>query len=288
MRWDIQTVLSGSMTEHFKKARFAAWLGVVGHILLALLKGMIAWLASSKALLADAIHSVSDAAGQAAFLIGIKAAWPANGNQANGQDKAESIASIVIASVFVLAGFELGKNAIVSMVQGVHAIPHWYALAAVVIVIFLKEAMYRYKYRLGKKMSSQSLIASALEHRSDVYSSIAALTGIAGALLGQYFQLHALYNMDSLAGLFIAFLIVRRGYILALKAVHIRLDHGLTEEDSAELMQTVQKVRGVIEVDELRAREQGHYVIVDLKISVNPHITVMEGHDIAKAVKYQL
>jgi divalent metal cation (Fe/Co/Zn/Cd) transporter len=73
-----------------------------------------------------------------------------------------------------------------------------------------------------------------------------------------------------------------------MEAIHNTMDHVMHPEDSRELIQAVRSVNGVIDVDDLRARELGHYVVVDLKISVNPHISVQEGHDIAKQSKQKL
>jgi divalent metal cation (Fe/Co/Zn/Cd) transporter len=78
------------------------------------------------------------------------------------------------------------------------------------------------------------------------------------------------------------------GYKLIMESIHDTMDHVLHHEEADELLKAVQRVPGVIAVDSLRAREHGHYVIVDVKISVNPRISVMDGHDIAKHVKHML
>jgi cation diffusion facilitator family transporter len=152
----------------------------------------------------------------------------------------------------------------------------------------VKEAMFQYKFRLGTNLKSQALIANAWEHRSDVYSSLAALAGVGGAMLGSVLGIPWLYYLDPAAGFIVSLLVLKMGYTLIMESIHNTMDHVLHREDAQELVQAVQRVKGVITVDDLRAREHGHYVIVDVKISVNPRITVHEGHDIAKAVKQQL
>lgn len=275
--------------ERFQKAEFAAWVGIVGNVVLAVLKGFIGMMSNSKALIADAAHSASDVAASFAVLIGIRAAkLPPDEDHPYGHGKAESIASIIVSVLLLIVGVELGISAVKTLWNGVEAPPKSYALIAIGISIVAKEAMFQYKYKLGKKISSQVLIANAWEHRSDVYSSIAALAGVLGAILGKYLDLPYLYYLDPAAGLFVALLVLRMGYKLVHEAIHNTLDHVLHQEDAAELINTVQRIKGVITVDDLRAREHGHYVVVDLKISVNPRITVLEGHDIAKSVKQQL
>lgn len=277
--------------QRFAKAEFAAWIGIVGNIVLAGVKGFVGWFSGSKALIADAVHSASDVVGSAAVLIGLKAAKkPPDEDHPYGHGKAESVAAIIVAMLLLLVGFEVGLSAAKSIYYGVEEPGGNYswALWVVILSIVAKEAMFQYKYRLGKKLSSQALIANAWEHRSDVYSSIAALVGIGGALLGVYIDMPILFYLDPIAGLIVSLMVLRMGYKILMESIHSTLDHVLHEEDSGELIEAVQTVQGVLAVDDLRAREHGHYVIVDLKISVNPQITVLEGHDIAKAVKNRL
>jgi cation diffusion facilitator family transporter len=275
--------------ERFKKAEAAAWVGIIGNVVLALMKGIVGFMSGSKALIADAAHSASDVAGSFAVLVGIRAAQlPPDRDHPYGHGKAESIAAIIVSVLLMIIGIELAISAVKAISAGISEAPKWYAMIAITISIIAKEAMFQYKYRLGKRISSQALIANAWEHRSDVYSSIAAFIGVGGALIGAHFGITWLYYMDPIASLLVAGLVIIIGYRLVMDSIHSTMDHVLHEEDSEELLKSVLKTKGVIAVDDLRAREHGHYVIVDVKISVNPRITVMEGHDIAKSVKLNL
>lgn len=275
--------------DRFRKGEFAAWIGIVGNIVLALVKGAIGILSNSKALIADAAHSASDVAGSFAVLIGLKAAkLPPDEDHPYGHGKAESIAAIIVSILLILVGVQIGISSAKSIYSGVSHAPGWVALIAIVISIIAKEAMFQYKYRLGKKLSSQALIVNAWEHRSDVYSSLAALIGVGGALLGNLWNVPLMYYLDPVAGMVVSLFIIIMGYRLVMESIHNTMDHVLHDEDSAEILEVVERIEGVITVDDLRAREHGHYVIVDLKISVNPRITVMEGHEIAKNVKQRL
>lgn len=275
--------------QRFKKAETAAWIGVFGNLGLALMKGIIGVLSGSKALIADAANSASDVAGSIAVVIGIRAAnKPPDKDHPYGHGKAESIAAIIVSVLLMLVGIELVLSSAKAIYAGVTAAPEWYAIIALFISIVIKEMLFQYKFRLGKRLSSQALIANAWDHRSDVYSSSAAIAGVGGAIMGNWLNQPWMYYMDPAAGLLVAVLVIRIGYRLVMDSIHNTLDHVLHAEDSEELLNTVLKTRGVITVDDLRAREHGHYVIVDLKISVNPRITVLEGHDIAKSVKQNL
>ncbi|GAA3408263.1 cation diffusion facilitator family transporter [Paenibacillus hodogayensis] len=275
--------------QRFVKAQFAAWLGIIGNLALAVMKGIVGWLSGSKALLADAANSASDVAGSVAVLFGLKAAKkPPDEDHPYGHGKADSVSAIVVSVLLLLVGLEIGWNSVKSLFNGVSEAPEKYALIAIGISIVVKEFLFQYNFRLGKKLSSHALIASAWDHRTDVMSSVAVLIGVGGAVLGQYMDQPMLYYMDPIAGVFVAVLVLRTGYKLVRESVHTTIDHVLHKEETEELLETAQRVKGVIAVNELRAREHGHYVIVDIKISVNPKITIVEGHDIGKAVKHQL
>lgn len=273
----------------FGKAEMAAWMGIIGNLTLAAVKGTIGFIAGSKALMADAVSSASDVAGSVAVLVGLKAARrPADADHPYGHGKAEPIAAIVVSVLMIVIGVEIGKSSLDVLRSGVQKAPEWIALVALAISILVKEVLFRYNYSLGKKLSSQALLAGAMDHRTDVFASFAAAVGVLGAMAGDVFNQPKLYMLDPLAGIFVSVLVLRTGYKMIRESVHNTMDHVLHEEDAAELIQTVQRINGVITVDGLRAREHGHYVIVDVKISVNPKITVAEGHEIAKLAKQHL
>jgi cation diffusion facilitator family transporter len=274
--------------ERFKKAEFAAIVGIVGNIVLALLKWVIGVYSNSKALIADAVHSASDVAGSLAVLIGLRAAkQPPDEEHPYGHGKAESIAAIIVAVLLFLVGIEIGKSSFESFFHPIEA-PKAIAIVAVLISIITKEIMFRYKYRLGKQLNSDALIVNAYEHRSDVYSSLAALVGIGAAVIGGYFQIEWLEYADPVAGIVVALMILKMAWSLGKESIGNTLDRVLDEEDALELRKVVEAVPEVKQIDQLHAREHGHYVIVDIKISVDPHMTVEQGHKVGKSVKKKL
>lgn len=272
----------------FKKAEFAAMVGVVGNIVLAALKWIIGIYANSKALVADAVHSASDVAGSLAVYIGLRAAKaPPDEDHPYGHGKAESIAAIIVAVLLMLVGVEIGRSAIESFFKPIEA-PKAIAIVAVVVSIIVKEGMFRYKYKLGKQLNSDALIVNAYEHRSDVYSSLAALVGISAAVVGGKLGIGWLEYADPVTGLVVAIFIIKMAWSLGKESIHNTLDHVLHDEDTEEFKNVVRSVPGVMKLDVLHAREHGHYVIIDLKLSVDPNITVEEGHRIGKLVKKKL
>ncbi|SDW29144.1 cation diffusion facilitator family transporter [Marininema mesophilum] len=275
-------------SETYRLAERGAWVGILGNVALALLKGVAGVLANSRALVADAVHSASDVVGSLAVLIGVRAAkLPPDEDHPYGHGKAESISAIIVSILLALVGLEIGYASIKALFGPVIA-PGWPAVIAALVSIVAKEAMFRYKYRIGKQINSQAIIANAWEHRSDVYSSIAALIGIVGAILGEKLTINLLVYSDAVAGVLVSLLVLKMAYDLARESIHSTLDHVLHEEDAAELVEAAMELDGVKRVDQLHAREHGFYVIVDVKISVDPLITVEEGHRIGKSLKQTL
>ncbi|RKD24661.1 cation transporter [Ammoniphilus oxalaticus] len=274
--------------DRFKKAEFAAWLGIVGNIGLAVGKGIIGLSANSKALVADAVHSASDVVGSLAVLIGLRAAKkPPDEDHPYGHGKAESITAMIVGMLLFIIGLQVGYGSIKALFQPLSS-PGLIAVFAAFVSMALKEAMFRYKYRLGKRLKSPALIANAWEHRSDVYSSLAAMVGIGGAIIGSKYGHPFLLYLDPIAGIIVSLLVLKMSYDIMKESIHNTLDHVMRSDDARSLVEAVEKVDGVLAVDQLLAREHGHYVIVDVKIAVKPNITVEKGHAIGKSVKMRL
>ncbi len=283
-----EAMTKAEQDTRYKKVRTGAWVGIIGNLILAIIKGVVGLIADSRALVADALHSASDVAGSVAVLIGVKAArQPPDEDHPYGHGKAETVTAIIVAVLLFIVGVEIALGAFRSFNEPI-VVPGSMALYAIVFSIVVKEFMFRYKFRLGKKYKSEALITDAWHHRSDVFSSLAALLGVGAAIFGGYAEINWLVYMDPLAGLFVSLLIMKMGWKLGSEAIHNTLDHVLHEEDTEEMWAQARAVSGVQKVDELLAREHGHYVIVDIKIAVDPHITVEQGHSIGKDVKNAL
>lgn len=282
------TLTSGDADLRYKKVRFAAWVGIIGNIILAIVKAIIGLMSNSKALIADAAHSASDVIGSVVVLIGVRAAkMPPDRDHPYGHGKAESVAAIIVAVLLFIVGFEIAVRAVHSFFEPV-VVPKMMAIYAVLFSIIVKEAMFRYKHYLGNKYKSEALVTDAWHHRSDVFSSLAALVGIGAALLGGYLNITWLVYGDAVASAFVAILIAKMAWSLGQQSIHNALDHVLHDEDTVEMKRAAQEVDGVMNIDEFHAREHGHYVIIDIKIAVHPYITVEEGHAIGKQVKERL
>lgn len=274
--------------DRFKKAEFAAILGIVGNIFLAIIKWIIGTYANSRALIADAVNSASDVAGSLAVYYGIKVAkQPPDKEHPYGHGKAELIAAIIVSVLLMIVGIEIGRGSIEAFFKPIDP-PKVYAIVAVLISIVVKEALFRYNFKIGKALNSDALVANAYEHRSDVYSSLAVLVGIGASIIGGKLNVDWLVFADPIAGLFVSVLIIKTAWSLGKESIHNTMDHVLNDEETKQYRKICKETPGVKEINELHARVHGHYVIIDLKVAVDPYITVEEGHLIGKEVKKRL
>src|SRR5699024_7409195 len=163
--------------------------------------------------------------------------------------------------------------------------PGMLALIIIIISIVVKEILFHYKHYLGKKYRSSALITEAWHHRSDSLSSLAALVGIGGAMLGEYFNIKLLIYSDAAAGIVVSIIVINVGYQLAKESSLVVMEKVLDVEKTKAYTETVTAIDGVLRIDQIYARTHGSYVIIDIKISVDPDISVREGHDIATLVK---
>jgi cation diffusion facilitator family transporter len=263
----------------YKQGRNISIISLIANALLAVIKIIIGVLASSTALVADGFHSVSDMASTIIVMLSIRfSETPADKNHPYGHEKAEALGTNILAVILILTAAFLAKDAFETLLSGEIAEPGSAALAAAFISIVVKEILYRYTIKIGEEINSRGLIADAHHHRSDAFSSIAALIGIGGAKLG-------LRVLDPIAGLVVAFLILKVGYEILRDTSYELMDGRPEKEKVDNICYLAKDIEGVVDIHDIKLRSYGPRYIVDLKIAVNGKLTVKEGHNIAVEVK---
>lgn len=269
----------------------ATSVGIIVNIILTIIKTIGGFLGGSKALLADALHSASDIVGSIVVLFAVRIAHkPPDEEHPYGHGKAENIASIIVALLLIVVGVEISFYSFKVFTGDIPVPPGKIALFIIIISILIKEALFHYKYRLGKKYNSSALISEAWHHRSDSLSSIAALIGIVAARLGAHFDLPLLLYGDAVSGIIVSIIVIKVGYNLAKESALIMMEKVLDEdhEQVQAFKKTVLEIPGVKRIDTIHARTHGSYVIIDIKFSVNRKLSIEEGHTIGKQVKNTL
>lgn len=264
-----------------KVANRVSVITILGNVLLSVVKLIAGIVAHSNAMISDAIHSASDVFSTFVVMIGIKlASKKPDKEHPYGHERLECVAAIVLAIVLFITGLGIGVDALNTILHGNYETlqaPGMLALVAAVVSIVSKEAMYWYTRYNAKKIDSSALMADAWHHRSDAFSSIGALVGIAGARLGYPV-------MDSVASLVIFVFIVKAAYDIFKDAVDKMIDHSCDEETEKEIYECVMKHKDVKGIDLLQTRIFGNKIYVDVEIRADASYTLRQAHEIAESV----
>ena len=248
---------------------------------LGIIKVIGGFFTNSKTLISDGIHCLSDMCTDIIGIIGTKLAKKKPDKEhPYGHERLECVAAIVLAIVLLITGLGIGIEAFKTILQGNSdniQTPGILALIAAIISIASKEAMYWYTRYHAKRIDSSALMADAWHHRSDAFSSIGALVGIAGSRLG--FPI-----MDSIASLVIFVFIVKAASDIFKDAIDKMVDHSCDEEMETQLRNCVMRNPNVHKIDVLRTRIFGNKIYVDVEIALDGSITLQDAHDVAEKV----
>ncbi len=236
-------------------------------------------LANSSAMIADAVHSASDIFASLFVYISLKIAQkPADEDHPYGHGKAEVVSTLIVGMMLAAAGIQIIVTALGVIRHGNIHPPGNLAVYAAVLSIVIKELMYQFTYRAGVRSNSPSTIANAKDHRSDAFSSIAALIGI----LGAKFRYPIL---DPVAGIVVALFIFKMSFDIVMDAVGQIMDESPGQNKIDEIKNLSMVVNGVRSVHGIRVRRSGAFYLIDLDIVVDPEITLKEAHDISDQVR---
>lgn len=264
----------------------SVWSIIVNDMVLVLFKGGIGLGFNSLTLLSDALYSASDAMAAVAEKLKLKA--PSKQKLRDHTKEAiDPLIAVIFCSMFIVGGLYMIMTAVTTLMGDVEA-PGYVAGLAVVVSIALKEVAFQYQYRRNSKQNKEKMQKYIENHRYSLYTSIFVLLGVFGSMLGQATDIFALLYLDALSAIVVACLLFWRVYRLLVVTFYVPERINESQENVIPFIETVQRVHGVILVDELIAQEQGHYMYVKVKISVNPRITVLEAQDIANRAKVLL
>ncbi len=281
--------LQSNAVQRYRQGKKALILNILINLSLALFKGIIGFFARSQAMIADAFHSFGDLLVNLVVLAGLKTAYkPADEGHPYGHGKAETLAQNVVGLLIIATGGYLIVSSFLSLRDELLEPPASFALVAAVVSIVVKEFLFRYMWKLGKRVNSRALLANAWDHRSDVLSSTAALVGIGGARAGAYMGYPPLYYLDPLAGVIVSVLIVYMGVGIMRDAGNELMDAMCSPETMEEICAAAMEVPRVNEIHQIRARSSGPCLLVEMDIGIDGGLSVEEGHKVAHEVENKL
>ena len=266
------TLAGGAVNVALLAFKFVA--GILGH---------------SAAMLADAIHSLSDFVTDLIVLVFVHISGkPQDKSHDYGHGKYETLALTIIGIALMIVAVGIFYNGAIRIADWCKGeeleAPGMLALWAALVSIVLKELTYRYTIHHARKLESTALEANAWHHRSDALSSIGTAVGIGGAvLLGQHWTV-----LDSIASVIVGAFIVKVAVDLILRGMRDLLEHSLPDEIEDEIMKIAQSEPDVIEPHDLRTRRIGNSYAIELHILMNGDITLTKAHDHADSIERQL
>src|SRR3954462_4917806 len=276
----IQPIANDPVSNMQSGARIAL-VGMVVNVVLAAAKISAGLFGNSYVLIADGIESTLDIAGSAVIWGGLKfAARPPDETHPYGHGKAEPLAAALVAIGVLLASIGLAIQSVREILVPHHG-PAPFTLVVLIVVIVVKEFLFRVVNRLGKDVESTAVQTDAWHHRADALTSVAAFIGISVALIGG----EKWYSADDWAALFACGVIAFNGWRLLFPALHEILDTAPRGEIVTAIERAAASVPGVLEVEKCRVRKMGISFYVDLHVGVDGGISVHDGHHLAHLVK---
>jgi len=265
--------------ERFDKAEQIIQVGFWVNAVLMAMKLAAGYWGRSDAVFADGIESACDFVAIGSTMVALKLGrQPYDEKHPYGHGRAESLAALVIGLVIAATGIWILVHTVQVIIRHDFKSPGWIAVAAAALTIVIKEWLYRYSTTTGRQLESPSLLAIAQDHRKDALTSIATLVGVVGAFFG-------LGIMDPLAAGLTALFILHIGWQTLSGACHDLMDGAVHGDYIQEITSLAEAVPHVEQVHEIRARRSGQYIIIDLKLEMDPQMTVKQSHDVATKVK---
>jgi cation diffusion facilitator family transporter len=277
----VQHPTTNTSAGNLRSGARVALVGMGANVVLATAKILAGALGNSYVLIADGIESALDIAGSAIIWGGLKfAARPADETHPYGHGKAEPVAAIIVSLGVLAAALVIAMRSVHEIFQPHHA-PAPFTLAVLIVVVAVKELLFRIVDRLGRNAGSTAIQTDAWHHRTDAMTSVAAFIGISIALIGG----PRWQSADAWAALFACVLIAANGWRLFYPALHEVLDTAPRGEIIERVRAAAEAVPGVLEIDKCFVRKMGLEYYVDLHVGVDERISVRAGHELAHEVK---
>lgn len=265
--------------ERFGRADRLIRVGFIFNALLMVMKLAAGYFGNSEAVFADGVESAADFVAILSTMLALKISRQGyDQNHPYGHGKAESLSAMLVALVIFATGAGILYKSVGTILHGKFLNPELMAVAAAVATVVIKEGLFRYTDRAGSSLGSPAVTAIAKDHRKDAVTSIATVIGVGGAYAG--FPI-----LDPIAAGLTSFFIFHIGWETLSNAAHDLMDGQAPPELLTEISALVESFDGIEHVHDIKGRRSGQYLIIDLKLEMDPDMTVKASHDICIAVE---
>ena len=265
------------------------WIGSIVNFLLLVFKFIAGILGHSSALVADAVHSLSDFITDIVVILFVRISGkPEDDDHKYGHGKYETLATALIGLALFAVGVALlvgGATKVAEVINGVDLpAPSMIALVAAAVSVILKEILYRYTVRVGRSLDSQAVIANAWHHRSDAFSSVGTLLGVAGAIFfGERWRI-----LDPIAAIVVSAFIIKVAVDLLKPCVAELLERSLPVETERQILDIIASFPEVSSPHHLRTRRIGNHIAIEVHLRMDGQTTLECAHTVATSVEQRL
>ena len=254
------------------------------NLFLAMVKFMVGFMGSSQAVIADAVHSLSDMTTDIAVLLGVRF-WtaPADEDHPYGHWRIETLVTAVIGISLAAVALGIGYKSLSTMREVHLKQPGWIAIAGVMFSMLIKELLYHWTLAVGKSSKSTAVTANAWHHRSDAVSSIPALLAVAAAAFNPDWVF-----IDHVGALLVSLIILKVSWDIISPAFSELTDQGASQKEREKIRSIALETNHVERVHAVRTRKHGSGLFIDLHVQVPGDMSVRKGHEVCEIVKKQL
>lgn len=258
-----------------------AYLSIIAYIFLSALKLAAGYLGDSEALKADGLNNTTDIIASVAVLIGLRISQrPPDDDHRYGHFRAETIASLVASFIMIYVGIEVLISAGEKIANPIDQDPSILTIIVAVFSAAVMFAVYKYNLNLSKRINSSAVKAAAYDNRSDAFVSIGTAIGITAAILG--FPI-----VDTITAFIIGLIIIKTAIEIFKEAV-FSLTDGFDTELISSIEERVSQIPRVRDVTDVRGRQHGSLILVDITVSVNPNLNVRDSHAITEQIENEV
>ena len=274
--------MESELEKRGKETMKVGIVGIVGNVMLFILKFFIALSSKSQSLLADSINSATDIFSSVMTLIGGKvSSEPSDEGHNYGHGKAEYIFSLLISIVMAYLAVKIAVEGTQSLVNQNEFVFSYLLVLVCVITIIVKSCLFVYAKKVGKKSENILILANAQDHINDVWTTTAVLIGVVFGKFGIYF-------VDGLVAICISMKILFEAIKIFMESYNVLLDSSMNQKDLEHLMDLVSQNEAVDHIDKITSKSVGNQYIVIVKISVDGNMTVNDSHKVAGKIKADL
>ena len=268
--------------ERFKSVKIASIFGIIGNLFLLIIKGIIAIITKSEAMIADTFNSAGDIVSSLMTYIGNKiASKPSDEDHNLGHGKAEYIYSMLVSIVIIMTSYIVLKDSIISLIKHTTFTFSPYLIIVCIITILVKLFLYLYTDKLGKKYHNLLIEANSKDHRNDIFISLLNL-------ISAIFALKNIYIVDSIVGILIGIWIFISGAKIFKESYNILMDKCISDELKTEVFKIISNHPEIKRVIHFNSTPVGYKYQISFTIYVDGNLSTFESHKIADTLEKEI